>query len=55
MKISVVKAKFFHADRRTGGQKYEMTKLIVGFRNFAKVPIKNKTFVECVVLYVCGQ
>jgi hypothetical protein len=55
MKIRVVKATFFHTDRWMGGQKDNMTKLIVGFRNFVKVPIKNKTFVKCVVFYVRGQ
>jgi hypothetical protein len=36
MKIRPVGAELFHADRRTG-----MTKLIVAFRNFAKVPKNN--------------
>jgi hypothetical protein len=33
MKIRLVLAEFFHADRRT-----DMTKLIVAFRDFAKAP-----------------
>ena len=35
MKICPVAAELFNADRQTDGQT-DMTKLIVGFRNFAK-------------------
>ena len=34
MKIRLVSATFFHADRRTDGQKDNMTKLIVRFSQF---------------------
>jgi len=37
MKIRPVGTEFFYVDRRT-----DMTKLIVGFRNFAKMPHKTK-------------
>jgi hypothetical protein len=36
MKIHPVAAEFFQADGRT--DRHDMTKLIVGFRNFAKTP-----------------
>jgi hypothetical protein len=35
MKVRLVGAELFHADRETDGRT-EMTKLIVAFRNFAK-------------------
>jgi hypothetical protein len=37
MKIRPVGAELFNADRQTDGRT-DMTKLIVGFRNFAKAP-----------------
>jgi len=37
MKTHPVGAELFHADRQTGGR-MDMMKLVVTFRNFAKVP-----------------
>jgi len=36
MKIRPVGAKLFHADGQADGQRTDMTKSIVAFRNFAK-------------------
>ena len=38
MKICIVGAELFHADRQT-----DMTKLTVVFHNFANAPIKTRT------------
>jgi len=37
MKIRLLGAEFFHAERRTNGR-IDTTKLIVAFRNFANTP-----------------
>jgi carbamoylphosphate synthase large subunit len=41
MKIRLVEAEFFQADRQTDGQTDNMTKLIVAFRNFGNA-LKRK-------------
>jgi len=38
IKIRPVGTELFHADRRTCGERTDMTKLIVAFRNFANAP-----------------
>jgi len=51
MKICPVRANMFHADRRTDGH-IDMTKLIVAFRNSAKVikkRLKNFHVSSCVL------
>ena len=40
IKIRLVEAEFFHADRRTDGR-IDMTKLTVAFRNFANATNEN--------------
>jgi len=44
MKIRPVRVELFHADRQTDRQT-DMTKLMVAFRNFAKVPSKYQLII----------
>ena len=48
MKIHPVKAELFQGDGQT-----DMTKLVVAFRNFAKVPKKETRMGECMYVYIC--
>ena len=42
MKIRAMVAELFHESRRAGGRR-DMMKLIVGFRNFASAPKKERS------------
>jgi len=42
MKIGLVGAELFHADRRTDGRTEDMAKLIIALPNFANAPKNGK-------------